>query len=76
MYVVTDDPLINCQARRPSLMTRAGEVADAAARTLRQWRTRVRERHTFSLVDERDLRDLGLSRYDVQRELAKPFWKG
>jgi uncharacterized protein YjiS (DUF1127 family) len=76
MYVVADDPLINCQAKQPGLMARAGAAVDTVARTLQLWRTRVRERHTFSLVDERDLRDLGLARYDVQRELAKPFWKG
>jgi uncharacterized protein YjiS (DUF1127 family) len=76
MYVVANDPLINCQAKQPGLMARAVALVESAARTLQLWRTRARERHTFSLADERDLRDLGLSRYDVQRELAKPFWRG
>jgi uncharacterized protein YjiS (DUF1127 family) len=76
MYVVAHDPLINCQARRPTLAARATAAAKAVAGKVDVWRARLRERHAFSLIDERDLRDLGLSRYDVQRELAKPFWRG
>jgi uncharacterized protein YjiS (DUF1127 family) len=45
-------------------------------RTLRLWGSRRRERHSFSTIDERELRDFGLSRWEVERELAKPFWRG
>lgn len=73
MYVVAHDPLINCQPN-PTSVSRA--AVGAVTRILRLWGGRARERHALSLVEERDLRDLGLSRYDVQRELAKPFWQG
>ena len=76
MYVVTRDPMINCQSDDPGLTARAATAAGSLVRTLRLWRARTRERRAFTNVDERELRDLGLSRYDVQRELAKPFWRG
>ena len=40
------------------------------------WRRRIRERQAFARLDYRELRDIGLSRWDVERELAKPFWRG
>jgi uncharacterized protein YjiS (DUF1127 family) len=40
------------------------------------WRRRMRERQAFARLDYRELRDIGLSRWDVERELAKPFWRG
>jgi uncharacterized protein YjiS (DUF1127 family) len=48
----------------------------SVVRSLRIWRRRYRERHAFSMLDERDLRDLGVTRWDVERELSKPFWRG
>ena len=40
------------------------------------WRSRIRDRQAFSSLDYRDLRDLGLSRWEVDREVTKPFWRG
>jgi uncharacterized protein YjiS (DUF1127 family) len=40
------------------------------------WRRRIRERQAFARLDYRELRDIGLSRWDVERELAKAFWRG
>jgi uncharacterized protein YjiS (DUF1127 family) len=76
MYVVADDPLINSHSSQPTLATRATAAIEALGRTLHLWRARARERDALTLIDERDLHDLSLSRYDVQRELAKPFWRG
>jgi uncharacterized protein YjiS (DUF1127 family) len=42
---------------------------------LRLWRSRLRERRELLLMSERELRDLAITRADVQREVAKPFWK-
>jgi uncharacterized protein YjiS (DUF1127 family) len=70
MSATTDTMLINCQpAHRVSWPRSLG-------RTLRLWRARIRERHAFPALEERDLRDLRLSRWEVDRELAKPFWRG
>jgi len=76
MYVVADDPLINSHSAQRTLAARAATAVEGLRRTLHLWRTRVRERDALTLIDERDLHDLSLSRYDVQRELAKPFWRG
>ena len=40
------------------------------------WRDRARERHQLARLDDRALRDMGLSRYDVAEEVGKPFRRG
>lgn len=44
-------------------------------RTLECWQVRVDQRRHLLELDERLLRDIGLSRYDALREAAKPFWR-
>ncbi len=41
----------------------------------RKWRRRIRERRALAEFTDRDLRDIGITRVDVQNELAKPFWR-
>jgi uncharacterized protein YjiS (DUF1127 family) len=41
----------------------------------RTWRRRARQRAELALVEERDLRELGLSRAVLDFELRKPFWR-
>jgi uncharacterized protein YjiS (DUF1127 family) len=87
MPIAVTNPLINCQCDQPrnTARVRAGQPGITArvirevqslVRTLRLWRSRIRERQAFPVLDERALRDLRLSRWDVERELAKPFWRG
>ena len=40
-----------------------------------QWQKRARSRHLLQQLDDRMLRDVGLSRSDVYRECAKHFWQ-
>ena len=68
--------LRNSQCDKSSTTTRASGILQSVARSLRLWRRRHRERHSFPALDERDLRDLRLTRWDVERELSKPFWRG
>jgi uncharacterized protein YjiS (DUF1127 family) len=42
---------------------------------LGEWRQRSRERAQLALLDERMLRDIGVSRGEVLREVNKPFWR-
>jgi uncharacterized protein YjiS (DUF1127 family) len=49
---------------RPNLLSR-----------FRDWRERARGRHLLLQLDDRMLRDVGLSRSDVDRECAKHFWQ-
>ena len=42
---------------------------------LKIWLERIRARRALALMDERSLRDLGISPAFVDFELRKPFWK-
>ena len=39
------------------------------------WQERNRMRHGLAMMDDRLLRDIGLTRDDVRMELRKPFWR-
>ncbi len=39
------------------------------------WWDRARQRHHLLQLDDRLLKDVGLTRAGVEREVAKPFWK-
>jgi uncharacterized protein YjiS (DUF1127 family) len=40
-----------------------------------EWRERARSRDLLRQLDDRMLRDAGLTRSDVARECAKQFWQ-
>ncbi len=44
-------------------------------RLLLVWQDRERQRHRLRRLDDRLLKDMGLSRADVAHETAKPFWR-
>jgi uncharacterized protein YjiS (DUF1127 family) len=39
------------------------------------WRRRARDRRELAALDERSLRDLGLTTSSIEFELNKPFWR-
>jgi uncharacterized protein YjiS (DUF1127 family) len=39
------------------------------------WQDRARSRHALQQLDDRMLRDIGVTRADVERQCAKPFWR-
>jgi uncharacterized protein YjiS (DUF1127 family) len=39
------------------------------------WSERARQRRTLAALDERMLKDIGLTRADVATESEKPFWR-
>ncbi len=43
-------------------------------RLLLVWQDRERQRHHLRGLDDRLLKDMGLSHADVAHEAAKPFW--
>ncbi len=47
----------------------------AFGQILATWRRRARERTELSRLDQRTIRDLGLSEGDVVFEASKPFWR-
>jgi uncharacterized protein YjiS (DUF1127 family) len=44
-------------------------------RMLTLWLERRRDLQAIELMAERDLRDIGATRYELRQELAKPFWR-
>lgn len=48
-------------------------VTHAALRVL-AWQDRARSRRQLANLDEYLLRDIGISRADMAREVGKPFW--
>ena len=50
--------------------------AVAAVQTVLLWQERASQRHHIAGLDERSLKDVGLSRADADSEAAKPFWQG
>jgi uncharacterized protein YjiS (DUF1127 family) len=55
-------------APQAGLLDRLSELAAA-------WRRREADRQAVALLTDRDFRDLGVSRSDIEFELAKPFWR-
>jgi len=48
---------------------------ERALATLELWRRRTRERHALLSLDDHILRDVGLTRREVELEGRKPFWR-
>ncbi|MCW5751066.1 MAG: DUF1127 domain-containing protein [Alphaproteobacteria bacterium] len=45
-----------------------------AVNLLLVWQDRARDRQQLAAMSDRALRDVGLSRADIDREASKPFW--
>lgn len=57
---------------------RAGWPAPMIETVMRQaqgWLSRFHQRRALGLLDERMLRDIGVSRPEAEREAQKPFWQ-
>ncbi len=62
-------------ADRPALGTNLANVARRLFDTLLDWQERQRQRRSLMALDDRLLKDLGISRLDAQHEFDKPFWR-
>ena len=63
---------------RPSRATFGRQISvwlAAMVDTLVVWQARATERGALAVLDTRLLKDMGLTRADVAREVAKPFWR-
>jgi uncharacterized protein YjiS (DUF1127 family) len=43
---------------------------------LRGWRARQEDRRVLASLTERDFQDMGRTRWELEYELARPFWRG
>jgi uncharacterized protein YjiS (DUF1127 family) len=72
-------PAPDFRAPGPAYGAPAGAGIGDRLRALRQAfelrRERARTRRALARLDDRLLRDIGLSRADIEREIEKPFWR-
>ncbi len=73
MHIATEHKLTNPQLSEPAP---ARSVTGWLGRAYRNWRQRETERLEVALMDERALRDARLSRWEIEQEMARPFWRG
>jgi uncharacterized protein YjiS (DUF1127 family) len=59
----------------PFLPLGLGRQLSALAGTVGGWLHQRGERWRLARLDDRMLRDLGLTRGDIDREIARPFWQ-
>jgi len=55
---------------------RPASALTRAVVALLDWNDRHRQRRMLLEMDERSLRDVGLTRTDAMHEADKPFWRG
>ena len=66
------------QPRRVPESDAIGALTDAGRHvvtTVREWRRRSRERAELAALDDRTLKDIGLTRADAEFLSNKPFWR-
>jgi uncharacterized protein YjiS (DUF1127 family) len=61
-------------AQAPSATSR-NELIRPVYNVYRVWRTRSEERRQLAEMSEQEMRDIGVTRWDVIREINKPFWR-
>ncbi len=57
------------------VVARLARLPLAILETLLVWQERDRQRRHLAALDDRLLRDIGISRADAAREAAIPFWR-
>jgi len=51
-----------------------GRILQAAWQRLRRWHALYRQRQQLASLNDEMLKDIGLSRADVETEINRPFW--
>ncbi len=73
MHTLAHGALTNSHPRSRSALAGAAAWLD---RAYRRWQEQAADRRALALMSDRDLRDARLSRWEVERELSRPFWRG
>jgi uncharacterized protein YjiS (DUF1127 family) len=70
-----DPPGTQTRTNHPGAIRTLGLWAARLIDTLLDWQERAHQRHHLSGLDDRLIRDMGLSRAEIDAEVHKPFWK-
>ena len=73
MHTLGSTEYLTGVSTRPTTSWR--DIARQALPLVSLWRERARQRQTLASLDERLLRDIGVTRYDAAQECNKPFWR-
>jgi uncharacterized protein YjiS (DUF1127 family) len=63
------------RARRQNAVHALSDAGNHFVATLREWGRRNRERAELAALDDRMLKDIGLTRADAEFLSNKPFWR-
>src|SRR5580704_6682595 len=68
-------PIVSQRLRRRALRDRLRDAVIRIHTRLSEWRRLSRSRADLARLDDRMLRDIGVTRVEVWREINKPFWR-
>jgi uncharacterized protein YjiS (DUF1127 family) len=63
------------RVRQRDAISALSDTGNQVIATVGEWRRRARERAELAALDERILRDIGLTRADAEFLSNKPFWR-
>ena len=77
MTAIPLQPCHDCpdERRQHAALDALNDATEWAFAKLREWRRRSRERAQLARLDDRMLRDIGLSHADREVLANKPFWR-
>ncbi len=58
-----------------ALVQKIESKAKSVDQTVATWIVRTKDRRQLSRLNDHLLNDIGLNRFDVAREINKPFWR-
>ena len=68
-------PAVGASRSALDVIARLARLPFAILETLLVWQERDQQRRHLAALDDRLLRDMGMSRADAAREAAIPFWR-
>jgi uncharacterized protein YjiS (DUF1127 family) len=68
-------PTSQVAGRHRTALDDLSDAAHSFFSTLRLWRRRLRERDQLSRLDDRMLKDIGITRAEALHLSDKPFWR-
>lgn len=74
ILIATARPMFGASATRGAHTSTLERVLSAPFAVLATWGERIKQRSALADMDDRMLKDIGLTRADAVAEADKPFW--